>query len=72
MRKVVCKGVKAATAQIPYAKLVVVNRDVMVVTVMAQNAMEKAVNKFAPVSSARRSYAKVIPANKVELVMGVD
>ena len=29
------KGVKAATAQIPYAKLIVVNRDVMVVIVKA-------------------------------------
>lgn len=28
------KGVKAASAQIPYAKLVVANRDVMVVIVM--------------------------------------
>ena len=35
MEKAVSKGVKAATAQIPYAKLVVVNRDVMVVIVKA-------------------------------------
>ena len=34
--------------------------------------MEKAVNTFAPVATARRSYAEVIPANEVELVMGVD
>ena len=72
MEKVVYKSVKAATAQIPYAKPVVVNRNVMVATVMAWNAMEKAVNTFAPVATARRSYAKVIPANKVELMMGVD
>ena len=31
MEKAVSKDVKAAAAQIPYAKLVVVNRDVMVV-----------------------------------------
>ena len=35
MEKAVSKGVKAAIAQIPYAKLVVVNRNVMVAIVMA-------------------------------------